>query len=497
MKNFIFLIIALACSRSFGQTTVKVIDRSTGESIPYANILCNQTESLMSNAEGFFTVPEKNSADDVTLAVSYIGYAPVQTTLGQLRATQMTILLQPSVYELDQVDVGKLPSANAIMASVRKYLQQNYAGGGKISQNSVFLRESNYIIPKKFDFEIDESTGFTKNNLKAANAEMSTFTSRIISNPPREYVDMLCRYYSPGKAAAPGKLEVIKATKLKDENRAVSLEGLQGSFTKLLLKHLDTTKFYKVRSGWFGSNDTVSLRKDFKSSKKKPANSEVTSAKSRLASVYEKNSFLSKDFQFIHEPDLYNYKYEGAVLLTDGNLAYVISFSPDRNKADYKGKLVISASDFGIVRADYELDEGKTLDGVNLKLLLGIKVSDNLRKGTIIYRQNPSGEGYYLQYASREAGQYIYVHRPVKFVELSKSEKDVVEFDVKIEGNLFGKTEYLNLSQKEIAEGDYEKISEPDFKYIKIKQYDPLIWKDYSAIEPLQEMKRYKLEGEQ
>ena len=35
-------------------------------------------------------------------------------------------------------------------------------------------------------------------------------------------------------------------------------------------------------------------------------------------------------------------------------------------------------------------------------------------------------------------------------------------------------------------------FKEEDFKFINLKTYDPKIWKDYSAIEPLEEMKEFK-----
>jgi hypothetical protein len=54
------------------------------------------------------------------------------------------------------------------------------------------------------------------------------------------------------------------------------------------------------------------------------------------------------------------------------------------------------------------------------------------------------------------------------------------------------KTEFLNMSRTEISQSAIEKFKEEDFKYINIKSYDPKIWKDYNAIEPLQEMKQFK-----
>jgi hypothetical protein len=39
------------------------------ESIPYANIKVNETENLVSNAEGYFTLSENNSRDETVLSV--------------------------------------------------------------------------------------------------------------------------------------------------------------------------------------------------------------------------------------------------------------------------------------------------------------------------------------------------------------------------------------------------------------------------------------------
>ncbi|MDG2430960.1 MAG: carboxypeptidase-like regulatory domain-containing protein, partial [Flavobacterium sp.] len=129
---------------------------------------------------------------------------------------------------------------------------------------------------------------------------------------------------------------------------------------------------------------------------------------------------------------------------------------------------------------------------LNLKLLLGIKASQNKSTGTIIYKKKKEGNGYYLQYATIERGQYFYINRPLKFIELTREDKDVLSLDIKVEGNSSSKTEFLNLSRSPIAASEITKIKEDDFKYITIKSYDPKIWKDYNAIEPLEEMKRFK-----
>ena len=64
--------------------------------------------------------------------------------------------------------------------------------------------------------------------------------------------------------------------------------------------------------------------------------------------------------------------------------------------------------------------------------------------------------------------------------------------DLKIETIIKTKKEYLNILKSESSEAAIEAIKEGDFKYLKLKHYDPKIWKDYGAIEPLEEMKQFE-----
>ena len=196
--------------------------------------------------------------------------------------------------------------------------------------------------------------------------------------------------------------------------------------------------------------------------------------------------------EFINDTELYEYKYEGATYSSDYEFIYVLSFKPKKSRAIYRGKLYISESDFAVLRTDFTLDEGKKVSGFNMKFLLGVKTQENVSSGTLIYKKNPVGEGYYMQYASKETGQYIYLNRPLKFIELTDSEKDVVAFEMKIEANTITKTEFLNISRTETSEAAIQKVAEDDFSFIKLKSYDPKIWKEYSAIEPVEEMKQFR-----
>lgn len=482
--------------------TAKITDSKSGESLPYANIKLNETTNLISNAEGYFTLSESNSSETSILTVSYLGYAKRQITVGELKNLQYIIKLEPGVFELETMTISNVkPDPNAIMAEVKKNLPIHYKNNGQSSKEMIFYRNASTFKPIKMDIEFTKSTGFTKKGLEAANAEVNAFTSKLISHPPKEFKDMLCNYYTDtkikdNKSILHTKLDVIKATLLKDEDRSVALEDMQEVAENIFLKHLDTTKYYRVKSGLFGSRDTISLKKSFneKKNKNKAKTSKLVSSKSGLSLFMHENNFLqSSKLDFVNKPELYKYTYEGKTYNDKDEFMYVLSFEPRKSKAKYTGKLYVSETDYAIIRCDYTLAEGETLNGFNMKFLLGIKASENISKGTLIYKKNDDKTGYYLQYASVETGQYMYLKRPLKFIELTDSEKDVVAFDLKVEGNSTDKKEFLTISKSEINATVFDNVKEEDFNYIQLKRYDPKIWKDFVSIEPLEEMKQFKV----
>ena len=478
--------------------TGKIIDSQTGESIPYANIQVNNSESLVSNSEGFFTLSEKFSNDDTILTISYLGYAHRQLSVSDLKKAQFNVRLTQGIVALNDVNISnEKPDAYKIMLKVKENLARNYKED-QPKKDLIFVRNSTAFKPTKFDFEIDKSTELSSQALKKANADLNSFTKLLIAQPPKQFTDYLCNYYSVAtkkddKPAVLSKLEVLKATKLKDENRSTSLDDLQKKFTDIILQNLDSTKFYRVKSGLFGSRDTISLRKNYNKSKNVTVENQITSSRKYLDYYIDRNNILdAKRLNYINKPEMYDYVYEGATYSAENEFVYVISFKPRKSKASYTGKIYISENDYAVLRTDYALEEGEKEFGFNMKLLLGVKIAVNVSKGTVIYKPNPIGDGYFMQYASVETGQYFYFNRPIKFIELTKGEKDVVKFDLKVEGSSKDKTEFMNMKREEVSKATIDDFKEKDFKFINIKKYDPAIWQDYSAIEPLEEMKEFK-----
>jgi len=505
-KLFLFGALMIQIVAMAQNKVATIIDANSGESIPYANIKIGTTSNNISNGDGKFNLPAALENEATKIEISYIGYETQQLSFAQLEKQNFIIKLVPGVYELNNVNVSdKKEDVAAIMAKVKANLKENYSTPTTPFSNTVFVREQNAFKAKQFNLEIEKSSGFSKSKLKEVNAEIKRFSSGFAKNPPQEFQDFLGVYSSSlskkeDKMVNSSKLTVLKATKIKDESRSVSIDDLENTTTSLFLKHLDTTKFYRIKSGWIGSRDTVSFSKEFNRNRKNkkvqvsvdPKN--VAGAKSSIISVQTKtNPLYGISTDFMRQTDWYTYTLDGAVFTEDYKLVYVIKFQPRKGKAKYEGKLYVSENDYAVVKATYNLAKGKTLGGINLKWILGIKAFENVSNGTLIYKENPATKKYYLQYANLEEGQYFYVNRPLKFIELTDEDRDVLALDIKVEGDVLDKTEYLNLEQKEISVAQFEQLKETDFKYLALKKYDPKIYKEFTTIEPAEEMKQYSI----
>lgn len=503
-KLLLFTCLLFQLIASAQNKVATVVDANSGETIPYANIKIGTSLNTVSNSDGKFSIATGPDEEQKVITVSYIGYESKEMTLANLQKLDFVIKLKPGVYELTNVDVSdKKEDANSIMAKVKANLKENYTASDSPLKNTIFLREESNFKTKQLKIEVEKSTGFSKSKLKDVNAEISSFISKTTKNPPREFKDFLGVYSAQltmkdGKSVNSSKLNVLKATKIKDESKSTSIEDLEKTFSSLFFKHLDTTKFYRIKSGWIGSRDTVSFSKAYNAKKKKdpkkPVSKNVAGAKAELINTHnETHPVYGAITEFMRNTDWYTYTSDGAIFTPDYKLVYVIKFQPKKSKASYEGTLYVSENDYAVVKATYALAKGKTLSGVNLKWLLGIKFRDDLSSGTLIYKENPETKKYYLQYANQQDGQYFYLNRPLKFIELTEGDGQVLALDIKAEGQILNKREYLNLEQKEISKTAFEQMKETDFNYLALKRYDPNIYKEFTTLEPAAEMKQFSI----
>lgn len=471
---------------------IKVLDAKTNLPLPYANVNINDKTNIIANEEGIFSLTETQNIDSDLVVVSYLGYASIKKTLGAIKEENLIVKLIEGSYQLENVDIKYTkPNPEKIMLEVKKRLSTNYKNSTGSTSKSIFMRASDLIKSDKIEIEIDKSTGFTKQQLKTVEEEFRSYTNKITNKNLKSYKDILANYHqSKNSSNKPiHKLEVLKATLMKGDETTTSTDDIMKNFNKLIFKHLDSTKFYRMKSGWFGSKDTIRLKENSKGNKKE---SNILFAKNSFRDFLGDQKFSDSKFDFINNPEIYEYTLKGTTYNDNDELIYILNFSPKKSRAKFSGTLYITQNDFAVIKCNYKLEDGESLEGMNLKLLLGIKYRVNKNAGIVRYKKNLQTNNYELEYASEEKGTYVYVNRPIKFIELTKQEKDIFAFNVKFEANTLVKKELFTISSTEISPSVYNAVDEKDFKYIKLKKYDPNIWKNYIAIEPLETMKQYK-----
>ncbi|MCK7590456.1 DUF5686 and carboxypeptidase regulatory-like domain-containing protein [Subsaxibacter sp. CAU 1640] len=473
------------------QITGQIIDAKTNEPIAFATVQYGENSGVVSNMEGYFTLSMERLTDETMLTVSFMGYQTQELSIKTLESQSNLIKLKEAVNQLNTVYItNKLPSVDSVMARVQRNLPKNYQFSNV--KQTLFSRETMFFKANKLDVDIDKSSGFSKKQLEASNKEFNQLTNQIVNNPPTQtFTDVLSELHL--KSDLNGKMDVKQATKLKDRKNSLSLETIQARVTNIALQHLDTSKTYKVKSGWFKVDDSLSLKK---SKEKKQDLDDNSFNKLKSENIHYLAEHLFKDkslMDFVLDTELYDYELTNVTTIDD-QLVYVVTYEPRKRSAKFTGTIYIADEDYAILKMDYSYAEGRIGEKLNLKLLLGVKYVENVNKGTVIYKKNGE-ENYYPYYINHESGKYVYAHRPFKFTENDDDSKNKVSFDVVIEGNIVEKYEVMSLGYSSSDDATFSAVTEPKkVDYIQLKQYDPTLWKDYNILEPLDELKKFKVE---
>jgi hypothetical protein len=485
MKYFLLAIVlflnsALLISQNI---VVKVVDENTKAPIAFAAVKIDDFNGVISNEEGFFTLNTEN-LDAVT--ITCLGYKSKVLSIDDIIASNNVIGLEEAINELNTVYISnKRPNADSIIARVRQRLSENY--GTKLYKHEVFSRETAYIDFKDLNFDVEKASHIKKKNLELANKSLDSLARAIINSKTIHFKDFKADLYVNDSTKT--KLVVHKATELLDQRNSLSFEDVQKKGQNVMLKYLDTTLTYKLKTGLFKIEDSLSL-KDDKTKEVQKNEYQIGNLRGGINTILEhsrfgENSMLTK----ILDNNLYEYSFENTSYFND-ELIYVISYKPKRSRSKYTGRLFIIDDSYAIAKMDFEFAEGKRGEKLNLKLILGVKYVENMRRGTIIYQKKAENK-YQPQYIKYEEGRYFYVSRPLKFIENSP-QKNKTSFDFTIEGNIMTKEEILLTSSTKINPELYDDLKqEKTVPYIKLNKYDPTIWGKDRALEPLEEMKQF------
>lgn len=489
MKHVLFSISFFVISViTFSQNiTGQLIDKNTGEVVQYATVKTGKYSGVISNEEGYFTINNEGS-ETKTITISCLGYQEKTISIEGIKALNFIISLEEAINQLNEVYISnRVPNADSIMARVRAKISENYTH--ELNKYNIFHRSTESVDFKNLDFEIEKASHVNKQQLDDANDELNALSKTIRESDMIEFTDFKGELYNFNKDSS--KLVVNKATKLMDFKNDFSVDDIQEKAQKIMLTYLDTTKTYKLKTGIFKIEDSLSLKnEDFEEDKKNEFELGHLNKQTRgllKGSQFYENSFLSK----LLNPDYYDYTFED-ITFNNSELNYVISFTPRKGKAKYTGKLFVSDDSYAVTRVNYNYYKNRHGEKVNLRLILGIKYIANVSEGMLLFEKNAENK-YQPKYVKRTTGSYFYVNRDLKFIENSKA-RNKIGISFKIEGDNKSKEELLFTAHNRLSLSDFVAVKQAEVTPIEIlSKYEGTLWENEETLEPLGEMKAFGL----
>ncbi|WP_431134349.1 carboxypeptidase-like regulatory domain-containing protein [Psychroserpens mesophilus] len=466
--------------------TVTVIDADTKEPIPFVAIQTAQYKGVMSNDEGVFVINIEDVSDN-QISLSCLGYNPLTIPLEDIKNSNFIIRLKSAVNELDTVYLSNSrPNVNSIISNVNKNLKLNYKSDSLSYQ--LFFRETVYVDFEKLELEVNKASHFKKKQLEDVNTQLANMGTEVQNSNIVYFKDFSGDLHVLDNANK--KIKVDKATQIINSKKDFSIDNIQKEGQRIILKYLDTTKTFKLKSGLFKIEDSLSLANA--NDKDKFNEFEIDNLKGNASTLMQRsqtdsNSILRK----VLDAENYNYTISN-ITFEEEETIYLIEFTPRRSRAKFSGSMYVSDKSFAVLKLDYQYSEGKRGYKLNLRLLFGVKYIENVKQGTIIFK--PNEQNYYEpRYIKSETGQYFYVNRPLKFIENS-NDRNKTEFNFKIEGNSKNREELLFISIDAIDMNAFNTITEPKtIKFESLRAYDSNTWSGIETLAPTKELKAIKV----
>ena len=466
--------------------TSNILDKDTKHPVPYAAIQTGEHEGVISNEEGLFNIDlNNNTVQQVT--ISCLGYKTQVFTIKSIIDSNYTIELEPSINELNTVYLSTTrPNADSIIARTIRHLKENHQTDA-IKNHKLFHRETTAMDFKKLDFEIKKASHVKRKQLAGVNSELEMMTNEVMSSNLVHFTDFMGALSSSDKLGY--KLEVEKATQIINSKKDFSMDNVQEKAQNIVLKYLDTTLTYKLKTGLFKIEDSLSLASDNKKEDKKQE-FKIDDLKSKAYSMFSDAGTNPKNLlKSIINLDYYRYYLRDATFNND-EMVYIIDYTPRKSKSKYAGTLYIAADNYAVLKASYKYAKGKRGEKLNLRLVLGVKYIENVSNGIILFTKNADNT-YDPRYIKEETGRYFYVSRPLKFIENSNYKRKF-GFNFKIEGNIMNKRELLFTGSKIISNEEFNSIKEPETVPYQIqRKYDASIWGSNETLVPNKELKTF------
>ena len=490
MRNGIsFLVLLIGMFKGLSQSeNYQLLDASNGQTVPFASILTGPGTGTISNAEGYFTV-DTAKLEDGSITISCMGYETLKLQMNQLSTMGGQVKLKPAAINLNEVRVGsRIPSADEIIGEVRNKLTINYADAATAYR--LYYRESEHMNFEDLVLEVEKASDMKRSELQAADARLRKLGRDIVASNPRKYLDFKGSWKINSDTSS--ILKVHRATELVDHNKDFSMDNIQERAQQIVLSHLDTSQTYKVKTGMFKIEDSISPGKEFMEADQASDSTSLDHLKSKASSLFDMAGWRDGTrLRGLLNPEDYSYSFLKATYF-DGYYVYAVGFEPRKRKAKFSGTLYVESNSFAVLKADYTYAENRRGEKVNFRLLLGIKYEENLNRGTVIFKRTEKNK-FFPYYIQREYGNYIYLHRNLKFIENSRRKKKV-RFDFLMEGGVRERESMLvQLLEPEALAGLMAQSEPEKIRVQQLDHYEATIWQDSEIIAPLEEMKNFKV----
>lgn len=405
-----------------------------------------------------------------------MGYDEIQIKIDDFTQNQNVFLTQSNNMLKEVILINTNVSLEEIMKKMTENLSKNHDIVNQRVQ--YFMRTKTTSKVEKADFEINKAEGVSKKEIKEIN---NSIKKRDLTNLP--YSSFSEKLFNTYYQTDSTKISFIKHLNLNNPEKDNSSEGTQSKIMKRVFQNLESENTFNIKSGIIPIAKKVKLN-DFIDKKNDTIKNKISS---EYESLLGKNRISKKEF--ISKQDKYIFTKKDNTLI-NGTLCYHISFIPYKNKGDFTGNIYINAEDYAIVRYDYKLLEGKLLNNVNLKFLLGIKSNVNKREEFGIFVK--SKQNIYLpKYIKTTIGSYIYFDRSLNFSENNPIKDNSKQLKI----NILQESNSLAVNEILAIEIDESKIVPKIPKYIigdTRTAYDNNYWKNYNIIEATKEIKNYE-----
>lgn len=468
----------------------KIINSFSSKPIPNVAISTNLKTGTTSNKFGEYTLQIKNVSN---ITFSCLGFTSITLTIEDLKKKKFVVTLFENVNVLDeiQLNLSKI-TLDSLLIKSAKSMRENYMSDAV--KQDFYASEKQSMSFKKLELDLKSSTLMSKQNRKLAQKELFEFTDKILYQKPRfakEFVGVISSKKivskKNNKLFTISNVNDIVGYRKSDIGEGLTLKGVEKKLQNIVLKHLKEDRTYKVKSGFFKVEDSLSLKEVTRTNDSiKNDNSFgefwITNYKN---DADNKGIFAEKE----NQKNFFNRKYYEHQLekneFLGNNKYYVVSFQPRKSKAKFSGKIYIDPQDFTVKKITYEFADGKRGQHINLKWVLGVKFSENDNSNVLYFEKNKEGK-VYTSYFKNTYTNYAYINRPIKFIE-NTGEKDKVKFNIKVEVLVSESREFLINNLVSIPEETVKPYKKEDYKrkkeFLSKEEYELTDWKNKKLVD--------------